>query len=195
MRSFQPCAVLGIVLCVLGVLFAPATAPAEVAPRADRPWMSTTASAEQRTRILLEAMTQDEKLALVFGYFSSDAPWKNFKRPEGGLEQSAGYVAGTVRLGIPALTETDAGTGVASQPGDHPRSKTALPSNLADVTLSVDPRLLAQYDSTQKTWITAKGEYELVLSSDARTPVAKTVVRLAPSTVGQVRSVHRMLQP
>src|SRR3984893_4151306 len=128
MRSFQPCAVLGIVLCVL---FAPATAPAEVAPRADRPWMSTTASAEQRTRILLEAMTQDEKLALVLGYFSSDAPWKNFKRPEGGLEQSAGDVAGNVRLGIPALTETDAGTGVASQPGDHPRSKTALPSNLA----------------------------------------------------------------
>ena len=69
------------------------------------------------------------------------------------------------------------------------------PGESADVTLSVDPRLLAQYDSTQKTWITAKGEYELVLSSDARTPVAKTVVRLAPSTVGQVRSVHRMLQP
>ncbi len=112
MRSFQPCAVLGIVLCVL---FAPATAPAEVAPRADRPWMSTTASAEQRTRILLEAMTQDEKLALVLGYFSSDAPWKNFKRPEGGLEQSAGYVAGNVRLGIPALTETEEITRVAKR--------------------------------------------------------------------------------
>jgi beta-glucosidase len=76
-------------------------------------------------------MTQEEKLALVFGYFSSDAPWKNFKRPEGGLEQSAGYIAGNVRLGIPALTETDAGTGVASQAGDHPRMRTALPSNLA----------------------------------------------------------------
>src|SRR5258708_39714116 len=46
----------------LYALFAPTAAPAEVAPRADRPWMSTTASAEQRTRLLLEAMTQDEKL-------------------------------------------------------------------------------------------------------------------------------------
>jgi beta-glucosidase len=127
-RAFYLGICLGVPLCAL---FVPATAPAEAAPRADRPWMNAAAGAEERTRILLEAMTQDEKLALVLGYFSSDAPWKNFKRPEGGLEQSAGYIAGNVRLGIPALTETDAGIGVASQPGDHPRIRTALPSNLA----------------------------------------------------------------
>jgi beta-glucosidase len=65
------------------------------------------------------------------------------------------------------------------------------PGESADVTLSIDPRLLAQYDGAQKTWITAKGDYEPALSSDARTPVAKTVVRLAPAAAGQVRTVHR----
>jgi hypothetical protein len=88
-RAFYLGICLGVPLCAL---FAPATAPAEVAPRADRPWMNIAATAEERTRILLEAMTQDEKLALVLGYFSSDAPWKNFKRPEGGLEQRTSMI-------------------------------------------------------------------------------------------------------
>ncbi len=91
-------------------------------------------------------MTEDEKLALVFGYYSSDAPWKNSKRLTGGLEQSAGYVAGNARLGIRALSETDAGIGVASQPGDNPRMRTALPSNLATagpVNQATDPRMKA----------------------------------------------------
>jgi beta-glucosidase len=96
-----------------------------------RPWMDPGLDPDSRTRLLLAAMTRNEKLALVFGYFSSDAPWKNFKRPAAGLEQSAGYIGGIARLGIPALLETDAGIGVASQPGPHPRLRTALPSNLA----------------------------------------------------------------
>ena len=96
--------------------------------------------ADSRSRLLLAAMTRDEKLALVFGYFSTDAPWKNFKRPRDGLEQSAGYIGGIARLGIPALLETDAGIGVASQPGTNPRLRTALPSNLA-IAASWDPEL------------------------------------------------------
>jgi len=53
----------------------------------DKPWMNAALDADSRTRVLLEAMTREEKLALVFGYYSSDAPWKNFKKPAGGLEQ------------------------------------------------------------------------------------------------------------
>jgi beta-glucosidase len=106
----------------------------------DRPWMDPGLDADSRTRLLLAAMTRDEKLALVFGYFSSDAAWKNFKRPMQGLEQAAGYIGGITRLGIPALLETDAGIGVASQPGAHPRLRTALPSNLA-LAASWDPDL------------------------------------------------------
>ncbi len=106
----------------------------------ERPWMDPGLDADSRTHLLLAAMTRDEKLALVFGYFSSDAPWKNFKRPTQGLEQAAGYIGGNSRLGIPALVETDAGIGVASQPGAHPRLRTALPCNLA-IAASWDPDL------------------------------------------------------
>ena len=86
---------------------------------------------EERAHRLLQAMRQDEKLALIFGYYSSDAPWKNFTKPAGGLPQAAGFVPGNARLGIPALYETDAGIGVASQPGPNARRRTALPSNLS----------------------------------------------------------------
>jgi beta-glucosidase len=102
--------------------------------------MDASLDADSRSRLLLAVMTRDEKLALVFGYFSTDAPWKNFKRPRDGLEQSAGYVGGIARLGIPALLETDAGIGVASQPGTNPRQRTALPSNVA-IAASWDPEL------------------------------------------------------
>jgi beta-glucosidase len=85
-------------------------------------------------------MTQEEKLVLVFGYFSSDAPWKNSKQPKDGLPQSAGYVPGIARLGIPAQYQTDAGIGVASQPGDHPRLRTALPSGISTAA-TWDPEL------------------------------------------------------
>lgn len=106
----------------------------------ETPWMNPVLDADARARLLAGAMTQDEKLTLVFGFFSSDAPWKNFKRPPEGLEQSAGYIHGVPRLGIPALMETDAGTGVASQPGGTPRLRTALPGNLA-IVASWDPEL------------------------------------------------------
>jgi beta-glucosidase len=102
--------------------------------------MNPDLDADARARLLVGAMTQDEKLTLVFGYFSSDAPWKSFKRPPEGLEQSAGFIHGIARLGIPPLMETDAGTGVASQPGASPRQSTALPANLA-VVASWDPEL------------------------------------------------------
>ena len=127
----------------IAVLLAPLTCASSAAaeqPQPDKPWMNPALDADARTRALLEAMTRDEKLALVFGYYSSDAPWKNFKRPAGGLEQSAGYVGGNSRLGIPALMETDAGTGVASQSGANPRLRTALPSNLASAA-SWDPEV------------------------------------------------------
>jgi beta-glucosidase len=104
------------------------------------PWMDREASAQVRTRRLLAAMTLDDELRLVFGYFSTDAPWKHYRRPAGGIPQSAGYVPGNPRLGIPALTETDAGLGVASQPGPHANVATALPSGIATAA-TWDPKL------------------------------------------------------
>lgn len=102
--------------------------------------MNSDLDADARARLVLGAMTQEEKLTLVLGYFSSDAPWKKYKRIAEGPEQAAGYVPGVSRLGIPALTETDAGTGVASQPGGHPRLQTALPAGIATAS-TWDPEL------------------------------------------------------
>src|ERR1700736_2748643 len=132
-----------IIASVLVVLLATLTSTSSDATeqlQPDKPWMNPALDADSRSRLLLGAMTRDEKLTLVFGYYSSDAPWKNFKKPKEGLEQSAGYIGGSSRLGISALMETDAGTGVASQSGPNPRLRTALPSNLATAA-TWDPEL------------------------------------------------------
>ncbi len=75
------------------------------------------------------AMTLDEKLRLVFGYFPGEIKGQ---RPEaGGVPMSAGFVPGVERLGIPYQQQTDAGIGVASQIGARPRERTALPAGIA----------------------------------------------------------------
>ncbi|MEN0038163.1 MAG: glycoside hydrolase family 3 C-terminal domain-containing protein [Cellvibrio sp.] len=95
-----------------------------------QPWMKTNISAAERTQLVLQQMTQDEKLSLVVSYFGTDAPWKNFTRPAESHPQSAGFVYGVPRLGIPHLWLADAGLGVASQAGPNIRERTALPSGM-----------------------------------------------------------------
>ncbi len=94
------------------------------------PWMNPALSADQRAALALKEMTQEEKLVWVLGYFGSDFANKT-KKIAAALPGSAGYVAGIPRLGLPALFETDAGVGVASQIGPNPRERTALPSGIA----------------------------------------------------------------
>jgi beta-glucosidase len=139
-EEFKLIRMIALALAILAAALQSATLGAAEQLQPDRPWMDASLDADSRSRLLLAAMTRDEKLTLVFGYFSTDAPWKNFKKPRDGLDQSAGYVGGSARLGIPALLETDAGIGVASQPGTSPRLRTALPSNLA-IAASWDPEL------------------------------------------------------
>jgi beta-glucosidase len=101
-------------------------------PAAKQPWMNTALSADQRTKALLGAMTEDEKLKMVFGYFGTDQPGKNYTRPDEAREGSAGYVPGIPRLGITPQWETDAGVGVATQgAAKTKRERTALPSGIA----------------------------------------------------------------
>ena len=86
-------------------------------------------SADQRAAALLQQMSMDDKLKLVFGYFSTD--FKGVAKPAAGVHYSAGFVYGVERLGIPAQQLTDAGIGVATQPGPAPRARTALAAGIA----------------------------------------------------------------
>jgi beta-glucosidase len=92
------------------------------------PWANPGLSADARARSVLQAMTPDERNALLHGIFA--VPFFG-KLPDGALG-SAGYVPGVPRLGIPALQESDASLGVANpfnvRPGD---GATPLPSGLA----------------------------------------------------------------
>ena len=111
-----------------------AFAPAAFAQDA---WTDTSLSPDARADAAVKAMTQDEKLQLVFGYFSTNAGWmtggtKNFVWDKANdLDFAAGYVPAIARLGIPAQHETDAGVGVATQRSPTPRLRTALPAGIA----------------------------------------------------------------
>jgi beta-glucosidase len=98
---------------------------------ADQPWMDPQLTPDARADLVLHQMTPDEKLVLVFGYFATDAPWKQYTRPAGSMADAAGFVPGIERLGIPAQSQTDAGVGVATQRSATPRLRTSLPSGLA----------------------------------------------------------------
>ncbi|MBO9604192.1 MAG: glycoside hydrolase family 3 protein [Novosphingobium sp.] len=101
----------------------------------------TRGTPDERAAAVLKQMTQDEKLLLVKGYFSTDFPLTKFTAPPEGRAGSAGYVPGIPRLGIPAQWQSDAGIGVASQGGaKSKRPHTALPSGLA-IAASWDPEV------------------------------------------------------
>ena len=66
-------------------------------------------NADARAAKAVAALTPDEKIKLVFGYFSTD--FNGTRKPDQGIEGAAGFVYGIERLGIPAQQITDAGIG------------------------------------------------------------------------------------
>ena len=105
-----------------------------------KPWLDPKLDADTRADLAVKAMTQDEKLTILFGYFGADMAPKYKRIPEA-LPGSAGYVPGIARLGIPAQFQTDAGVGVATQGGEPvKRERTALPSGIA-TTATWNPTL------------------------------------------------------
>jgi beta-glucosidase len=106
----------------------------------DRPWSDTKLSADARARLVLKAMTPDEKVALLHGPMAM--PFLPGSTVPKGAVGSAGYIAGNERLGIPALQESDASLGVTNPgmvrgPADM---STALPSSLA-LAATFDPAI------------------------------------------------------
>uniref|UniRef100_B0T7T0 Beta-glucosidase n=1 Tax=Caulobacter sp. (strain K31) TaxID=366602 RepID=B0T7T0_CAUSK len=121
---------LALMLGASSCALAPAACAQAPAPAA-RPWLDPKLGADTRADLALKAMTQDEKLTIIFGYFGADMAPK-YKRVADALPGSAGYVPGIARLGIPAQFQTDAGVGVATQGGEpNKRERTALPSGMA----------------------------------------------------------------
>lgn len=122
-----------------------AAAPAAHADSA-HPWSDRTKTSTLRTELLLKAMTQEEKLLLVFGYASGDQlaqvdasviPGVNTKELIATvIPGSAGYIPGIPRLGLPAQFQTDASIGVRNPYLE----RTSLPSSLATAA-SWDPRV------------------------------------------------------
>ncbi len=112
------------------------------ASAADHAWSDRSLSPDTRAGLVLQKMTQDEKLQLVFGYFGSLKLDSGFTPPAEARMGSAGYVPGIPRLGIPPQWISDAGMGIATQrdSGDAYRERTALPSGLA-VAASFNPEL------------------------------------------------------
>ncbi len=93
-------------------------------------WLDKKLSPDQRAELLVNAMTQDEKLTIVTGYFGVQQNWNHYKFEEA-RPQSAGYVPGVPRVGFTAQWQTDAGSGVATQ-REAPAAlqHTALPSGI-----------------------------------------------------------------
>ncbi len=131
----------------LGICLALALAPAAWAqPPAHAPWMNTSLSPDQRAALIEAQMTQAEKLTMVDGWFGKDATINPHYPPpppaiRAALPDSAGYIPGIPRLGIPAQLETDASLGVANgrhmRPGD---TATALPASILTAS-SWDPKI------------------------------------------------------
>jgi len=118
--------------CMILAAPSPAQLPTPTVPH-KMPWMTTNWAPDVRAKLALAAMTQEEKLRLVSGWFGSDQPWNGFKADPLARYASAGFVPGVPRRGIPPQWQTDAGMGVATQGAfkDKPLERTALPSGLA----------------------------------------------------------------
>jgi beta-glucosidase len=117
---------------LFGSLATAALAAGATSAGAARPWLDAGLSPDERAASAVRAMTEKEKLTLVFGYFGSIKSERD-PPPPGARMGSAGYVPGIARLGIPPQWITDAGLGVATQraSSDAYRERTALPSGLA----------------------------------------------------------------
>jgi beta-glucosidase len=127
----------GIGLGVMVASCAPrATTPTQPAPRAPSTapsptaWLDRGLSPDERADRLVQALTQDEKVTIVTGYFGIQKDWNQYRFPEA-RPQSAGFVRGVPRVGFTPQWQSDAGSGVATQ-GEAPPAleRTVLPSGI-----------------------------------------------------------------
>ncbi len=124
-----------LTLAIAGVAHAAVAATAAGAPTG-----ATQSDPDARAASLVAVMTPAERDVLLHGIMA--LPFGGFKIPAAAIP-GAGYVRGVPRLGIPALTETDASLGVAYVMGLRGDGATALPSGMA-LAATWNPAVLAQ---------------------------------------------------
>jgi beta-glucosidase len=118
-----------------------AMAQAQTPSQTPAPWSDTRLSPDRRAQLVVQAMTLDEKIAVVHGVMA--LPGRGLAvLPEEAIF-GAGYVPGVPRLGVPALYESDASLGVAWNNGLRKDGATAMPSGLA-MAATFDPALAFQ---------------------------------------------------
>ena len=99
---------------------------------ADRPWMNTSLSPDQRADLVLKQLTLDEKIGLLHGNGMAHA--KQWQMPLTPLSNGgAGMTTGIERLGIPNIYMSDAAYGVRDS-GENGRYSTALTSPLGSAS-------------------------------------------------------------
>ena len=94
-----------------------------------RPWNDHSLAPEERARLVVVAMTEDEKFAWLSGPIAVPIP--GFAPLPAGALGSAAYYPPIERLGIPGMQQSDASLGVVNPGGVRPGDEaTALPSSL-----------------------------------------------------------------
>ncbi len=127
MMSFRTRAVIGVMLVSAAM---PTMVNARTVKRAPATKATIGTNAEARAAKLVKAMTQAEKLQLVFSFFPPHATGKPGSPTD--MIPSAGHTPPIVRLGIPTQRESDASLGVANQVEQRKGDvATALPAGLA----------------------------------------------------------------
>ncbi|MBT9330802.1 beta-glucosidase family protein [Paracidobacterium acidisoli] len=141
LTAFCPLAAAGL----LSLPAATAQSPAQTASTAaaDRPWMNTSLTPDQRADLVIKAMTLDEKLDLVHG--TGWGALKDGSPIAEGSNEGAGYVQGIPRLGIPGINMADSAVGVRLAARES-RYATLLPSVLGAAS-SWDPEAAHLYGS------------------------------------------------
>ena len=63
-----------------------------------KPWLDKSLSSDKRAKLALEAMTQQEKLNWVLGYFGADFVPNKTKKHPAALPFSAGYILSLIHI-------------------------------------------------------------------------------------------------
>ena len=105
------------------------------APAADRPWMNSALTPDQRADLVLKQLTTEEKIQLVHGI--GWGPLRQGAPTPPDNNGGAGEVLGIPRLGIPSLQQADSAVGVRMAAPES-RYATLLPSVLG-AAASWDP--------------------------------------------------------